>query len=200
LGGYSGYLDSYRFEMLKNELFSVKELMYQVLQDQKNERKILQVAQQLIRFPPPNISFVGGGPGVVTSLFAMSKMKELLWRSSVEVHQIEEFCHYPMLAIEANKPVGLCIQSGASRERVLNLLTALNKLNAYTFGVCQKNDKEIKKKCPNIIEVPGITEVFSPLLYRFPYQLLVLSMAKEMKITADGFRYSEILTDLIGYE
>jgi len=198
LGRFSGYLNNHRFETLKNELFSVTELMHQVLQDQETERMILQVTKQIAR--SPTISFVGGGPGFVTSLFVMSKMKELLWRSAIEVHQIEEFCHYPMLPIEANMPVGLCIQPGASRERALGLLAALNKLGAYTFGVCKKDDEEIKLNCPNVIEVPGITETFSPLLYRLPYQLLVLKMANEMKITSDGFRYGEILTDLIGYE
>lgn len=197
LGKNSGYLGTHRFEALKNELFSVKGLMQQVLQDHKNERIILQIAQQLVK--SPTFSLVGGGLGFVTSLFAMSKVKELLWRP-VEVYQIEEFCHYPMLAIEAGMPVGLCFQPGASRERALNLLTALNEIKAYTFGVCKKDDQEIKKNCRNVAEVPEITEVFSGLLYRIPYQFLVLSMAKELNITADGFRYGEILTDLIGYE
>jgi len=198
LGRNSEFLEAYRFTALRNELFSASKLMNQVLQDQYVKKMINQVAKQLVE--SQNIHLVGGGPGYVISLFAMSKMKELLWRSSVEVYQIEEFCHYPMLAIEANMPVGLCIQPGASRERAFDLLTALNEVKAYIFGVCQRNDNEIKMKCPNIIEVPEITESFSPLLYRLPFQLLAISMAKNMKITADGFRYGEILNDLIGYE
>ncbi|MFX1518755.1 MAG: SIS domain-containing protein [Promethearchaeota archaeon] len=197
LGKCSGYLAPSRFEILKNELFSVKGLMHQVLQDQKIERMIIQLTQQLVR--SPILSLVGGGPGFVTSLFLMSKVKELLWRP-VEVYQLEEFCHYPMLAIEAGMPVGLCIQPGSSRERMLNLLQALNEIKAYTFGVCKKDDYEIKKKCSNVVEVPEIAEIFSPLLYGLPYQLLVISMTKKLKITADGFRYGEVLTDLIGYE
>ncbi len=141
---------------------------------------------------------IGGGPSFATALFGMAKLREVSWMHSI-AFEVEEFCHYGMISIDPSDTVILIAPSGKNIRRVKELYKALRRIKAKTILVMDTNSKnEFSGDGPSIT-IPRVHEIFSPIVFVIPLQLLAIKLAMKRGMNVRGFRYGDILSKLIGY-
>ncbi|MHA1617318.1 MAG: SIS domain-containing protein [Candidatus Njordarchaeales archaeon] len=138
---------------------------------------------------------VGAGPGFVSALFGGAKLREAAWLHSIPF-EAEEFSHYGMISVDQGDIVFLNAFKGESISKMRALSEALNNIGAET--VILTNDTE-KRWGRRVVELPQMDESDTAIIATIYYQILAIATARKKKLPVTGFRYSKILSQLIGY-
>lgn len=141
------------------------------------------------------IYLVGAGPGYVASLFGGAKFREAAWMHSI-VFEAEEFSHYGMISLDKNDLVILNIFIGESFDKLREISSALNQIGVSQLILTNKPEIDWGG---SIIELPKINEYDNSIISTIFHQLLAIETARAKKLPVNGFRYTDILTKLIGY-
>ncbi len=141
------------------------------------------------------VYLVGAGPSYVSVLFGGAKFREAAWMHSI-VFEAEELSHYGMISIDENDVIILDIPKGASEEKLMEVSKALSKMGAKQIVVTNSNNISWVNE---VIEIPDLDEYNSSIISTMFYQVLAVSNAIAKKLPVTGFRYTNILTDLIKY-
>jgi len=138
---------------------------------------------------------VGAGPGFVSALFGGAKLREAAWLHSIPF-EAEEFSHYGMISIDQGDIVFLNAFKGESISKMRALSEALNSIKAKP--VILTNDTETRWS-GRVVELPQMDEFNIAIIATIYYQILAIETARKKKLPVIGFRYSKILSQLIGY-
>lgn len=127
--------------------------------------------------------FLGSGPGYATALFCAAKLVE-----SCGVHawaqDLEEWGHVQFFNRRDHTPTCFIVPPGRSVDRALELLPYAKGIGRYTLVVADSGQPLPPTQADVVLPVPQpVPEVFSPLVYCLPGELLAYYLA-ESKNTA----------------
>ncbi|MGQ4832745.1 MAG: SIS domain-containing protein [Candidatus Asgardarchaeia archaeon] len=194
--GYAlGKISSEHFVNIKNELLDIPIKMKWIM-NEKNQSTNISASKEFSKYK--DVYLVGGGPSLVTAELINALMKEIVLIHS-EAIEVEEFCHYGMIPVDKETPVIIFARKGRSFDRAKQVIEALIKINAPIYVVTDVPE-EFMNKVKYVIHSPSeIIENFAPLVDIIPLQFLSLHWSADRGLKISGFRYGDLLSDLIGY-
>jgi glucosamine--fructose-6-phosphate aminotransferase (isomerizing) len=117
-----------------------------------------------------NIYLIGRGIGYPIALEGALKLKEITYIHS-EAMPAGELKHGTLALIDRGTPVVAVVPPGESRVRMAGNIEEVKARGATVIAVADEGD-EVKKHADEFIPIPPTEELFSPLLYIIPFQLL----------------------------
>lgn len=131
--------------------------------------------------------FVGGGPNVATAYEGALKLSEAAWAPAVGLG-CEQFLHGPWAALEPDDLVVLIAPPGPSHARCRDVARVAAEIGAPLVALVAEDDREITPLAAEIIALPSVTELLSPILTVVPLQLLTYHLAVKAGANPDTMR------------
>jgi len=164
-----GNLNTDEYRRVRNELFEVPRLLEQTLESLNSQ--IQKIAE---KYKQKNVIFIlGSGPNYATALEAALKLKETCMVFA-EGFATREFLHGPMRLVDERTLV-IMLAPPDELDTDLELCRSLRSFGAPVVLVTEKDvsSASLFEATDDVILVPsGLHDVFSPLLYVVPIQLL----------------------------
>ena len=131
-----------------------------------------------------NFFFIGRQYMVPTCYEAALKLTEISYLSAF-AYPAGELKHGPIALIDSNSVViGLC-GNAATYEKVLSNLTEVKARGAQIVAFAPQNSPEIEEIADDVLRLPPINDLLSPLPYTVASQLLAYYIAKELGTEID---------------
>jgi len=163
------------------ELSRVPEMLEEILSWER-EREIAVLGGRYKE--KPNWFFIGRGPGYPTAMEGALKLKEITYQHA-EAYPAGELKHGPLALIEEGVPVVAVAQPGGVYEKMLANIEEVKARGATVITVAEEGDENVEEHSDHVIRVPKISEVFSPIVYTVPLQLLAYYMSVARGIDPD---------------
>ncbi|MEO2241791.1 MAG: glutamine--fructose-6-phosphate transaminase (isomerizing) [Euryarchaeota archaeon] len=176
-----GELTDKEAEEYHEELGRVPEMLERVLEWER-EREIAVLGGRYKE--RPNWFFIGRGPGYPTAMEGALKLKEITYQHA-EAYPAGELKHGPLALIEEGVPVVAVAQRGGVYEKMLANIEEVKARGATVITVAEEGDENVEEHSDHVIRVPKISEVFSPIVYTVPLQLLAYYMSVARGIDPD---------------
>ena len=148
------------------------------------EPQVLQLAEKLksSRF----IFLLGSGPNYATSLEGAIKLKEAS-EVFAEGFATREFIHGPMQLISEGTPIIAFLPHSEAQEESFSSFINFQRLGARIIGVtCHEGKKESEKYLFECIRSrTEIEDIFTPITYIIPIQLLAYNLAVKKGLNPD---------------
>lgn len=119
----------------------------------------------------PMVCFVGGGPSYGTALFGRAKLLEAAPVQCI-AQEVEEWAHLEYFLTGYNSQVIFIAPAGPSRDRVVDMMRTVNRVNGCAIAVADPADDEVKQLARQFWPVPSQEEMFSPLACSVPLGIL----------------------------
>jgi glutamine---fructose-6-phosphate transaminase (isomerizing) len=120
--------------------------------------------------------FVGGGPNAATAREGALKLSETAWLPAVAFDP-ESFLHGASAALEADDALILIVPPGPARARALDVARVARAVGAEVLALAREDDREVASLAGEIIALPEVDEVLSPIPAVIPLQLLAYHVA-----------------------
>ena len=177
---FAEILDSCENEILQNLKDEILELPSKVSITLENTDIIKEFAKKI--YTEKDLFFIGRGTDYAAAVEASLKLKEISYIHS-DAYQSGELKHGPIALIEDNVTViGIITDRRLSSKSVSNLQEVISR-GAKTLLVT--NQKVDEKLFPNIIRIPQVHPLLSPILSIIPLQLLAYYVSKEKGLDVD---------------
>jgi glucosamine--fructose-6-phosphate aminotransferase (isomerizing) len=124
-----------------------------------------------------HIYLIGRGIGYPTVLEGALKLKEITYIHS-EAMPAGELKHGTLALIDQGTPVIAAVPPGEGRARMASNIEEVRARGATVIAVAEEGDG-IKEHVDQFISIPSTEELFSPLLYIIPLQLLAYRITVE---------------------
>ena len=171
----------------KNEIETIQSLKNEILELPSKVSIVLENTDEIKAFAKKiykekDLFFIGRGTDYAASVEASLKLKEISYIHS-EAYQSGELKHGPIALIEDNVTViGIITDRRLVDKSVSNLQEVISR-GAKTLLV---TNQEVNEKIfPNIIRIPKVNPLLSPILSVIPLQLLAYYVAKEKELDVD---------------
>ncbi|MBI2080584.1 MAG: SIS domain-containing protein [candidate division NC10 bacterium] len=134
--------------------------------------------------------FVGGGPNTATAYEAALKMNEANHTMTVGMN-CEQVLHGPWVAMESRDVVFLIAPPGPSYERCVAVARVAREIGAPVVGLVQEGDSTLAPLCAEVLPLPALPELLTPLPAVLPLQLLTYHLALLRGANPDIMRANE---------
>ncbi len=132
--------------------------------------------------------FVGTGANASTAYEAALKMKEANY-TTTEGFQLEQYLHGPFVSTDEGCLVTFVAPPRRGAEdRVTDIMRTIAEIGARSAAAIQTGDDARGDLVDTVISVPECPEIFSPIVYLVPLQLLTYWLAVELGHNPDVFR------------
>ncbi len=128
--------------------------------------------------------FVGRGVNYPIALEGALKLKEISYIHA-EGYPAGEMKHGPIALLDAKVPVVAIAMPGSVYEKVLSNAQEAKARDAQLIGVVPMNDPEAEDIFDEILPVPTVNELLSPILTVVPLQLLSYHIAERRGLDVD---------------
>jgi len=134
--------------------------------------------------------FVGGGPNTATAYEAALKMTEASYTSATGFN-CEQFLHGAYAAMTAEDLLVLIAPPGPSRARCVDAARVAKAIGTPVLVLAPEDDRELAELATELIALPEIDELLSPILAIVPLQLLAYHIAVRRGVNPDIMRADE---------
>ena len=135
--------------------------------------------------------FVGTGANASTAYEAALKMKEANYTTTEGLH-LEQYLHGPFVSTDDGCLVTfIAPPAEGTEDRAVDIMGAATEVGARTAGILQTGDGARAELVDTVISVPECDEMFSPIMYLAPLQLLTYWLALELGHNPDTFRLDD---------
>jgi glucosamine--fructose-6-phosphate aminotransferase (isomerizing) len=134
--------------------------------------------------------FVGGGPNTATAYEAALKMNEANYATTVG-YNCEQFLHGPWAALDPADAVFVVAVPGRARERCLAAARAARAVGAAVVALAPEDDREMAAVATELIALPDVPELLSPIAAVVPLQLFTYHLALQRGVNPDTMRLHE---------
>ena len=135
--------------------------------------------------------FVGTGANASTAYEAALKMKEANYTTTEGLH-LEQYLHGPFVSTDAGCLVTfIAPPTDSPEDRTIDIMGAAAEVGARTAAILQTGDESRSPLVDTVISVPECDEMFSPIVYLVPLQLLTYWLALELGHNPDTFRLDD---------
>jgi glucosamine--fructose-6-phosphate aminotransferase (isomerizing) len=128
--------------------------------------------------------FVGRGINFPIALEGALKLKEISYIHA-EGYPSGELKHGPIALLDAKVPVVAIAMPGSVYEKALSNAQEAKARDSRLIGVTQMNDHEASETFDDLIPVPAVEELLSPILTVIPMQLLAYHIAARRGLDVD---------------
>ncbi|AFZ31715.1 Glucosamine--fructose-6-phosphate aminotransferase (isomerizing) [Gloeocapsa sp. PCC 7428] len=128
--------------------------------------------------------FVGRGINFPIALEAALKLKEISYIHA-EGYPAGELKHGPIALLDAKVPVVAIAMPGSVYEKVLSNAQEAKARDSRLVGVTSMDDSEAAETFDDLIPVPAVEELLSPIISVIPLQLLAYHIAARRGLDVD---------------
>jgi len=128
--------------------------------------------------------FLGRGINFPIALEGALKLKEISYIHA-EGYPAGEMKHGPIALLDAKVPVVAIAMPGTVYEKVLSNAQEAKARDARLIGVTPMNEQEAAETFDDLLPVPGVEELLSPILSVIPLQLLAYHIAARRGLDVD---------------
>lgn len=159
----------YRMHLHELELIpqKVEELLY-------IDEHVKEIAREYLL--STNFLYLGRGYNFPVALEGALKLKEISYIHA-EGYPAAEMKHGPIALIDDRMPVVVIATNKGHYEKVVSNIQEIKSRKAKIIAVVTKGDTTVREIADHIIEIPEVSEAFSPLLTTIPLQLLSYHIA-----------------------
>ncbi|HEY9814333.1 MAG TPA: glutamine--fructose-6-phosphate transaminase (isomerizing) [Candidatus Obscuribacterales bacterium] len=169
-----------RLEAIATGLRQLPSEMELILESQ--ERYIEELAHDFAE--TQDFIFLGRGINFPIALEGALKLKEISYIHA-EGYPAGEMKHGPIALLDAKVPVVAIAMPGDIYEKVLSNAQEAKARDARLIGVTPMNDQEAQEVFDNILPVPAVEELLSPILTVIPLQFLAYHIAARRGLDVD---------------
>ena len=124
-----------------------------------------------------HFAFIGSGPGFAAALIGAAKINETS-RLPAEADQLEEYGHLHVFGIQQGTPLVFLSPSARTAARVKAMVEfALGRGHPIAIVCSEEAASSWRSLGAYVFALPEVDELFSPLLYAVPLQLLAYGLA-----------------------
>lgn len=149
---------------------------------ESQERYIEELAHEFIE--TQDFIFVGRGINFPIALEGALKLKEISYIHA-EGYPAGEMKHGPIALLDSKVPVVSIAMPGSVYEKVLSNAQEAKARDARLIGVTVMNNQEAKETFNDLLPVPEVEELISPLVTVIPLQLLSYHIAARRGLDVD---------------
>jgi len=131
--------------------------------------------------------FVGGGPNRATAYEAALKMNEANFTTAIGF-ECEQFLHGPWAAMGPEDVIFLVAPPGPSHERGVAIARAAREVGTPVVALTAEGDPDLTPLAAEIIALPEVPELLSPILAVVPLQLFTYHLALGLGTNPDTMR------------
>ena len=176
-----GKLSHRQIEELEAKLKEIPDIVERTIE--RNEEKIKEIARKYKDCP--FFFFLGRGISSATAMEGKLKLLEIAYIPAI-AYPAGESKHGPISLIEPGIPVVFICPKDGTHKTIIGNIMEMKARGATIIAVIEKGDEEIKDLADDYIEIAGnIPEVFSPIVYVVPLQLLAYYIAVERGCDVD---------------
>lgn len=124
----------------------------------------------------PNALYLGRGYEFPVALEGALKLKEISYIHA-EGYPAAEMKHGPIALIDEEMPIYFIASKGKLYEKVLSNIQEVKARKGKVIAIVTEGDTQVKEIADHIIEIPYVSECFSPLISVIPLQLLSYHIA-----------------------
>ena len=146
------------------------------------ERYVEQLAHEFTE--TQDFIFLGRGINFPIALEGALKLKEISYIHA-EGYPAGEMKHGPIALLDEKVPVVAIAMPGAVYEKVLSNAQEAKARDARLIGVTPMNDAEAEEVFDNLLPVPAVEELLSPILTVIPLQFLAYHIAARRGLDVD---------------
>ncbi|PIG92461.1 glutamine--fructose-6-phosphate transaminase (isomerizing) [Gloeocapsopsis sp. IPPAS B-1203] len=128
--------------------------------------------------------FIGRGINFPIALEAALKLKEISYIHA-EGYPAGELKHGPIALLDAKVPVVAIAMPGSVYEKVISNAQEAKARDSQLVGVTSMNDSEAVETFDDLIPVPAVEELLSPIISVIPLQLLAYHIAARRGLDVD---------------
>ena len=171
LAQIKGVLSSARINKLLTELYKVPGYLLEILKQQKSIAVLARKHSHLGSF-----LYLGRNVNYPSALEGALKLKEISYIPA-EGYAAGEMKHGPIALIDEYRAV-VCIAPGSKvYEKMVSNIQEIRSRKGKIIAIATVGDQEIKELTREVIYIPKIEEIFSPLLVVLPLQLMAYHIA-----------------------
>ncbi|MCK4423280.1 MAG: glutamine--fructose-6-phosphate transaminase (isomerizing), partial [Candidatus Omnitrophica bacterium] len=171
LGRLKWIINDQEYKQMLDQFKKIPRLMEQML---SNNKVILECAQEY--YQADNFLFLGRGLNYPSALEGALKLKEISYIHATG-YPAGEMKHGPIALIDSKMPVVCIAPKGEVYEKMFSNIREVKSRQGKVIAVATEGDKEIAKHADQVIYIPEIDEIFSPILVALPLQLLAYHIA-----------------------
>ncbi len=167
----------------EDHLQSLKKMPYYMEESLKKEDQIKEIAKKYKN--TWDFFFIGRGFSFPTAMEGALKLKEITYIHG-EGYAAGELKHGPLALIDDDVPVVAVIPPGHSHDKTLSNMEEVKSRKARVIALGAEDDEDIKSEAHEFIGFNReIDEMFSPIPYVIPLQLLAYHISVERNIDPD---------------
>ena len=171
IGSKLGVLKGEETERLIKGFKDIPVIIEKILED---KNKIQSIASRHLNFG--SFLYLGRNVNFPTALEGALKLKEISYIPA-EGYAAGEMKHGPIALVDEYRAV-VCIAPGSSvYEKMVSNIQEICARKGKVIVIATQGDEHIKKFTKEVIYIPGIDEVFSPIITVVPLQLLAYYIA-----------------------
>ena len=171
LGGVRGTLGQEEGRMLIKALVHIPQWVEEVLQ---KEEKVQNIGRRFFQFR--DFLYLGRGVNYPVALEGALKLKEISYIHA-EGYPAGEMKHGPIALIDENMPVVVLAPQDMVYEKVLSNVMEVKARGGIVIAIVEEGDREVSQKADEVLVVPKVHPLLSPLVMIIPLQLLAYHIA-----------------------
>lgn len=180
LAKHKGTISKERFNSLIIELETIPERVAEVIKNTENQIK--KIAEQYVG--AGNFLYLGRGYNYPIALEGALKLKEISYIHA-EGYPAAEMKHGPIALIDENMPVVVIAPKKGYYEKIVSNIQEINSRKGKVIAIVTQGDTVVKDMVTEVIEIPDVSECFTPLLSVIPLQLLAYYIAVLRGVNVD---------------
>jgi glutamine---fructose-6-phosphate transaminase (isomerizing) len=159
---------------LKERISELLDLPHQIKHVLEYEEKINPIVRAL--YQNRNFLYLGRGYNFPNALEGALKLKEITY-AHAHGYAAGEMKHGPIALIDETQPVVCLAPASKTYSKMLSNIEEINARNGIIVSVASQGDRVIKKLSRYVIEIPRVSEFFSPILTAIPLQIFAYKIA-----------------------
>ncbi|MBU1109020.1 MAG: glutamine--fructose-6-phosphate transaminase (isomerizing) [Candidatus Riflebacteria bacterium] len=161
-------------EYVKEKIRELKVLPQQIERVLDKKDAIRDIAAQYL--DARNFLYLGRGFNYPTALEGALKLKEISYIHA-EAYAAGELKHGPIALIDHEMPVMAIVTESDVYEKTISNLKEVQARSGRIIAIATEGDHEITSLTEHVIEVPRVSDIFSPIINVVPLQLFAYYVA-----------------------
>ncbi|TWP29577.1 glutamine--fructose-6-phosphate transaminase (isomerizing) [Apibacter muscae] len=172
LAKHKGTISKEKFNSLITELDSIPDKIEKLIKSTEEQIKKISLQYENVH----NFLYLGRGYNYPIALEGALKLKEISYIHA-EGYPAAEMKHGPIALIDENMPVVVIAPRTEHYEKIVSNIQEINSRKGKVIAIVTEGDTQVKNMVAEAIEIPDVSECFSPILASIPLQLLAYYIA-----------------------
>ena len=161
-------------DFVKEKIRELKILPQQIEKVLEQKDKIKEMASNYLTYK--SFLFLGRGFNYPTALEGALKLKEISYIHA-EAYAAGEMKHGPIALIDSDMPVMAIVTQSDLYDKTISNLKEVQARNGKLLAIATEGDTQIRHLTDQVIEVPKVSDIFSPIINVVPLQLFAYFVA-----------------------